>query len=99
MKTFVIILSIWRVKLKLNWNVARNTQIAVITRKVKTQSEAAKPSYIPESPAEIDDETTEADIRKQMLLDRASKLKLQIHDQLMKILKDIPHYDMRADAF
>ena len=76
-------------------------QIAVINtddKKVETKSKLQ--SYFPES-SEIEnvDATDEMEMKHKNLLCRTAKLKLQIHDQLMKVLKDFPIYDVEATVF
>lgn len=69
-------------------------------KKASTSKSKPQPSYIPDN-SEISEEIAEdqTEVTRKKLLDRAAKLKLQIHDQLMKVLKDIPAYDLKADAF
>lgn len=81
---------------------SRLTQIAVITTDdKKTESKCKQQSsYIPESSdMENVDATDEKEMKHKNLLCRTAKLKLQIHDQLMKVLKDFPIYDTEATVF
>lgn len=74
-------------------NDSRLKQIAVITTDdKKTESKCKQQSsYIPESSdMENVDATDEKEMKHKNLLCRTAKLKLQIHDQLMKVLKDFP---------
>ncbi|XP_040275701.1 posterior protein-like [Bufo bufo] len=57
-------------------------------------------SYLPDtSPADVDEDIEAEEIKRRKLHDRAAKLNLKIHDQLMKITKDIPTYNDKMDAF
>ncbi|XP_040278136.1 posterior protein-like [Bufo bufo] len=57
-------------------------------------------SYIPDtSPADANEDIEDEEVRRRKLHDRAAKLNLKIHDQLIKICKDIPAYTDKMDAF
>ncbi|KAG8538693.1 hypothetical protein GDO81_022200 [Engystomops pustulosus] len=73
-----------------------NKKISVITKKGDKSSESFLPS--PQS-SQADEELEEEEIKRRRLHERAAKLNLKIHDQLMKILKDVPIYDNKMDSF
>lgn len=77
--------------------------ISVITRQQSGKDE----SYVPETSICIESQDDEeesselpsAEISKRKWINNSAKLKLKIHDQLIKILKDVPAYNDKMDAF
>ncbi|XP_053323791.1 uncharacterized protein LOC128497653 [Spea bombifrons] len=69
-------------------------QVCVITR-----GDRQRHSLIPENVEDEPEVSSEQELQRKKLRNKAAKLKLQIQSELMKLLKEIPPYNSNLDAF